>query len=205
MFSYTVYSCFICEGFPGNGNFSLVDDDNRIILSDELRIDDEIVDIYTDYWFCDIKKLDKRVKKTDELVKKMIFSDIALLLHLPFRQARKRQQLRYRVYSLVPDNKIDRAIINHFKLRQSEEECKSGIPDIIYVYPGFKKYDVKNAVRADLTPDEKKQGIRPLKYRHFSVPDMIYPGITKIKTNGKEISVVAHCNIHGDWLTTQNI
>ena len=97
----------------------------------------------------------------------------------------KRQQLRYKIYSLVPDNKIDRAIINHFKLRQSEEECKSGIPDIIHVYPGFKKYDVKNAVRADLTPDEKKQDIRPLKYRHFSVPDMIYPGVTKIKTNGK--------------------
>ncbi len=27
----------------------------------------------------------------------------------------------------------------------------------------------------------------------------------KIKTEGKEVAVVAHCNIHGDWITTQNI
>ena len=36
-------------------------------------------------------------------------------------------------------------------------------------------------------------------------PDIKPETSIKIKTNGKEISVVAHCNIHGDWITTQNI
>ena len=60
-------------------------DDIYSLLSDELRIDDEIVDIYADYWFCDIKKLDKRVKKTDELVKKMIFSNLSNLRYTKFK------------------------------------------------------------------------------------------------------------------------
>ena len=73
---------FILKVLDVNNNFIV---DIYDLLSNDLRIDKDIVEIYARSCFCDIKKIDKRFKKTDDLVKKMIFSNCSNLKYTKFR------------------------------------------------------------------------------------------------------------------------
>lgn len=67
-----------------NDNKTIISD-IYLLLNDDLKIDKDIINLYIHDHRCNIKNLDKRVKKTDDLIKTMILSNIDNLIYTKYK------------------------------------------------------------------------------------------------------------------------